>query len=65
MEVIDVQMTPDGKQATVVSRMRWVKLPSVSEVTAEVHASWTLIGNQWFLVSLAGGPFPELDPNHH
>ncbi|MGO8970067.1 MAG: hypothetical protein ACLQDQ_10915 [Myxococcaceae bacterium] len=65
MEVIDVQMTPDGKQATVVSRMRWVKLPSVSEVTAEVHASWTLIGNQWFLVSLAGGPFPELDPSHH
>ena len=62
MEVIDAQMTPDGKQATVVSRMRWVRLPSVSEVTAEVHASWVLVGNGWLLVSMVGGPFPELAP---
>ena len=60
METIDAQMTPDGKQATVISRMRWVRLPSVTEVTAEVHENWALVGNQWFLVSLSGGPFPEL-----
>ncbi len=64
MEVIDAQMTPDGKQANVISRMRWVRLPSVSEVTAEVHEHWVLVGNGWLVVSLAGGPFPELAPAH-
>jgi len=64
MELIDVQMSADGKQALVLSRMRWVKLPSVSEVTAEVKESWVLVGNQWYLLSLAGGPFPELEPQH-
>ena len=28
MEVVDVQMSQDAKQAVVMSRMRWVKLPS-------------------------------------
>jgi hypothetical protein len=64
MEVIDVQMSPDGKQAVVVSRMRWVRLPSVSEATAEVHANWVLQGSGWLLLALAGGPFPELAPPH-
>jgi len=63
MEVIDVQMAPDGKKATVLSRMRWVKLPSVSEVTAEVQARWEVVGNGWLLVGLVGGPFPELAPS--
>jgi len=64
MEVIDVQMSPDGKQAVVVSRMRWVRLPSVSESTAEVQGAWVLSGNAWQLAALAGGPFPELQPAH-
>ncbi len=64
MEVIDVQMSADGKQAVVVSRMRWVRLPSVSEATAEVHAAWVLSGTSWQLLTLAGGPFPELEPTH-
>lgn len=63
MEVIDVQMAPDGTKAAVLSRMRWVKLPSVSEVTAEVQARWEVIGNGWLLVALVGGPFPELAPS--
>jgi hypothetical protein len=62
MEVIDVQMAQDAKQAMVVSRMRWVKLPSATEVTAEVRESWVATGNGWVLLSLAGGPFPELEP---
>jgi hypothetical protein len=64
MEVIDVQMSADGKQAVVVSRMRWVRLPSVTEATAEVHAAWVLSGTSWQLLALAGGPFPELEPTH-
>ncbi len=64
MEVIDVQMSPDGKQAVVVSRMRWVRLPSVSESTAEVHAAWVLSAGGWQVLALAGGPFPELAPPH-
>src|SRR5271166_1790478 len=51
MEVIDVQMAPDGKQAVVVSRMRWVRLPSVSEATAEVQAVWMLQGTGWLIQS--------------
>ena len=62
MEVVDVQMSQDAKQAVVMSRMRWVKLPSASEVTAEVHENWVASGSTWLLVSLAGGPFPELEP---
>ncbi|HXX29837.1 MAG TPA: hypothetical protein VEJ89_03900 [Myxococcaceae bacterium] len=64
MEVIDVQMGSDGQKAMVLSRMRWVKLPSVSEVSAEVQANWQVMGTSWYLVSLAGGPFPELAPAH-
>jgi hypothetical protein len=62
MEVIDVQMSLDGKQAAVLARMRWVKLPSVSEVTAEVREHWVASGTAWQLLSLEGGPFPELAP---
>jgi hypothetical protein len=62
MEVVDVQMSQDAKHAMVMSRMRWVKLPSATEVTAEVHESWLATGSSWQLVSLAGGPFPELEP---
>ena len=62
MEVIDVQMAADGKHAIVMSRMRWVRLPSVSEVTAEVHEGWEAVGVGWQLVALSGGPFPELEP---
>lgn len=62
MEVVDVQMSADGKQAVVMARMRWVKLPSASEVTAEVHEHWVSNGSSWQLLSLQGGPFPELAP---
>jgi hypothetical protein len=64
MEVIDVQIAADAKHAIVMSRMRWVKLPSVSEVTAEVHEVWEAVGPAWQLTALAGGPFPELEPAH-
>ena len=64
MEVIDVQMTADNLQAMVISRMRWVRLPSVSELSAEVHARWVLSGSSWLLLSLADGPFAELEPSH-
>jgi hypothetical protein len=60
MELIDVQMAPDGKRALVLSRMRWVRLPSVSEVTAEVQAQWDVVNNTWLLAALAGGPFREM-----
>jgi len=62
MEVVDVQMSQDAKQAVVMSRMRWVKLPSATEVSAEVHENWVAAGGSWVLVSLSGGPFPELEP---
>jgi hypothetical protein len=62
MEVVDVQMSADAKNAVVMSRMRWVKLPSATEVTAEVHEAWVASGTGWLLVSLSGGPFPELEP---
>jgi hypothetical protein len=62
MEVVDVQMSQDAKQAVVVSRMRWVRLPSASEVNTEVRENWVASGSAWLLVSLAGGPFPELEP---
>ena len=63
MEVIDVQMAADAKHAIVMSRMRWVKLPSVTEMTAEVHEGWEAVGTAWQLVALSGGPFPELEPS--
>jgi hypothetical protein len=61
MEVIDVQMSGDGLHALVLSRMRWVKLPSVVEVNAEVRAQWDVMGTQWVVSVLQGGPFPELE----
>jgi hypothetical protein len=61
LEVIDVQMAQDGKHAVVMSRMRWVKLPSVSEVSAEVRETWEAVGASWQLTAFSGGPFPELE----
>jgi hypothetical protein len=64
MEVIDVQMSADAKHAIVMSRMRWVKLPSVTEVTVEVHEQWDVAGTGWQLMAMSGGPFPELEVPH-
>jgi hypothetical protein len=62
VEVLDVQMAPDAMHAVVTSRMRWVKLPSPSELTADIHESWVFNGTAWLVVTVAGGPFPELEP---
>ena len=62
VEVLDVQMAPDAKHAVVTSRMRWVKLPSPSEVTADIQESWAFNGTSWLVMAVAGGPFPELEP---
>jgi hypothetical protein len=60
--MLDVHQSADGQSATVISRFRWVRLPSTSEKIEDVKSLWVVRGNDWFLESMEGGPFPDLAP---
>jgi len=63
IELLDVKQSEDGQQATVFSRYQWVRLPSTSQQVANVKSVWVARGNEWFLATMEGGPFPELAPH--
>ena len=62
IDLLDVVVAEDSQKATVMSRIRWVRLPSTSEKIADVKSGWVVRGNDWFLESMEGGPFPDLSP---
>jgi hypothetical protein len=62
VDLLDVNQSEDGTRATVTSRMHWLRLPSTSEQVENVRSEWVARGDQWFLESMQGGPYPDLAP---
>jgi hypothetical protein len=62
VELIDVSVADDTQKAVVTSRYKWIRLPSASEKTDDAKSTWVVRGNDWFLESMQGGPFPDLAP---
>ncbi|HME90395.1 MAG TPA: hypothetical protein VKE49_03165, partial [Myxococcaceae bacterium] len=50
----------DGSTALVISRMSWMRLPSLSETTQLVTSEFVLRDGSWLLARQSGGPFAEL-----
>jgi hypothetical protein len=55
----DVRFSPDGRTATVLSRVRWVRLPSVTEQSEEVTSQFVWKAGAWWLARQEAGPFGE------
>lgn len=58
----DAVTSGDKSIAMVVSRLAWVKLPSVSEQKVTITNKFVWRDKAWFLESQDSGPFPELMP---
>lgn len=56
-EIVDVKLSPDGNQATIQSRVQWMRLPSASERTALVTSEFVFRDGAWLLESQDEGPF--------
>ena len=58
----DVRLAPDGLSATVASKVGWMRLPSVTEVSDLVTSEWVFQQGAWYLARQDVGPFtPELE----
>jgi hypothetical protein len=55
----DVRMSPDGRSATVLSRVRWIRLPSMTEQSDEVTSDFIWRAGAWWLARQQAGPFQE------
>lgn len=56
-ELEDVKLSEDGQRATVISRVQWMRLPSVSAKTATVTSEFVYRDGAWLLERQLGGPF--------
>ncbi len=55
----DARLSPDGFSAEVVSRLNWIRLPSVTEETALIHSELVWREGTWFVARQDEGPFAE------
>ncbi|HZH04857.1 MAG TPA: hypothetical protein VEY30_13815 [Myxococcaceae bacterium] len=61
-ELEDARLSADGKSATVVSRLSWHRLPSVTQEEEQVTSRFVRRDETWLLVQQKRGPFvKELD----
>jgi hypothetical protein len=56
-EVEEVEFTEEGERAIVTSRIKWMRLPSVSEQSATVTSEFIYRDGKWLLERQLGGPF--------
>jgi hypothetical protein len=62
-ELEDLRVAADGQSAVVVSRLSWMRLPSVSVETETVRSSYVFRHGAWWLEQQDRGPFAkELGP---
>lgn len=60
----DCVVSGDQRQAACVSRISWIRLPSMTETTDTVTTNFMWDGRNWRMMSQEGGPFqPELAPS--
>ena len=56
-EIEEVQVEEEGARAIVTSRVKWMRLPSVSEQSDTVTSEFIYRDGKWMLEKQAGGPF--------
>ncbi|HYO58303.1 hypothetical protein [Archangium sp.] len=56
-EIEEVQLDEKGERATVTSRIKWMRLPSVSEQSDTVTSEFIFRDGKWLLERQLGGPF--------
>lgn len=56
-EIEEVQVEEEGARAVVTSRIKWMRLPSVSEQSDTVTSEFIYRDGKWLLEKQAGGPF--------
>jgi hypothetical protein len=56
-EIEEVQVEEEGARAIVTSRIKWMRLPSVSEQSDTVTSEFIYREGRWMLEKQAGGPF--------
>ncbi|HEX4620456.1 MAG TPA: hypothetical protein VH208_02715 [Myxococcaceae bacterium] len=55
----DVRFSADGRKATVLVHVRWVRLPSATEQSEEVTSEFVWDAGAWWLARQESGPFGE------
>ncbi len=58
-EIEQLTLSEDGQRATVISRIQWMRLPSVSAKTATVTSEFVYQDGTWLLERQDDGPFVD------
>ncbi len=58
-EIDEASLSEDGMRATVISRIQWMRLPSMSATTSTVTSEWTYVNGAWLLERQSDGPFAD------
>jgi len=59
-ELEELTLAEDGLSGTVVSRIRWMRLPSLAEHSHVVRSEFVLLHGQWLLAEQDKGPFADV-----
>ena len=58
-EIDEATLSADGMRATIISRIQWMRLPSMSATTSTVTSEFVYVGGAWLLERQSDGPFAE------
>ncbi|WP_370458954.1 hypothetical protein [Aggregicoccus sp. 17bor-14] len=58
-EIDEATLAPDEQHATVVSRIQWMRLPSMSAKTSTVTSQFVYVNGAWLLERQSEGPFAD------
>ncbi|WP_375771757.1 hypothetical protein NR798_12975 [Archangium gephyra] len=56
-DIEEVEVVEEGERAIVTSRIKWMRLPSVSEQSDTVTSEFIYRDGKWLLEKQSGGPF--------
>ena len=56
-EILEIALAEEGLNATVTTRLQWMRLPSASEQTATISSEFVFRDGAWLLERMEGGPF--------
>ena len=56
-DIEEVEVIEEGERAIVTSRIKWMRLPSVSEQSGTVTSEFIYREGKWLLEKQSGGPF--------
>ncbi|MFE8601081.1 hypothetical protein AB8V91_29430 [Archangium violaceum] len=56
-EIEEVEVVEEGQRAIITSRIKWMRLPSISEQSETVTSEFIYREGKWMLEKQSGGPF--------